>query len=214
MSKNGGAAALATKDSPARHAGTARRWFLAIIVFLLASPAAGLGLWLGGLQLAGNFHVVEPGIVYRSAQLGDAHLREAVLRNKIRSIINLRGPYPDAAWYRREIVLAETLGVKHYDFPLSATRTVDFDRMSQLLALVRLAPKPVLIHCQSGADRSGLASALFEYAVMLRKPEEAAEQLSLWYGHFPYLWSRTGAMDESFGAFVRTRGPNTPPSTR
>ena len=74
----------------------------------------------------------------------------------------------------------------------------------QLLVLMQIAPKPLLIHCQGGADRSGLAAAIFEYAAMLRPPEQSAEQLSLWYGHFPYLWSRTGAMDDSFSAFVRS----------
>ena len=68
--------------------------------------------------------------------------------------------------------------------------------MARISALLRSAPKPVLIHCQSGADRSGLVAALYEYTIAARPLEEAQEQLSLLFGHFPYLWSRTGAMDE------------------
>jgi protein tyrosine/serine phosphatase len=63
----------------------------------------------------------------------------------------------------------------------------------------------VLIHCQSGADRTGLVAAIYEYAVAARPAEEAEEQLSLRYGHVPYLWSRTGAMDRSFEIFVRQK---------
>ena len=96
----------------------------------------------------------------------------------------------------------------HYDLPLSANSLVDPATMARISALLRSAPKPVLIHCQSGADRSGLVAALYEYAIAARPLEDAQEQLSLLYGHFPYLWSRTGAMDKSFETFVRQYSPS------
>lgn len=159
--------------------------------------------WLGGLQLTGNIHEVEPGALYRSAQLGRGALSEVIQDYHIRSVINLRGINPEAPWYSGELAVSRALGVTHYDFPMSANDMVAPAMMARLAALLRSAPKPVLIHCQSGADRSGLAAALYEYAVAARPAEEAEEQLSLRYGHVPYLWSRTGAMDRSFEVFVR-----------
>jgi len=50
--------------------------------------------------------------------------------------------------------------------------------------------------------RSGLISAIWEYAVEGKSAQEASRQLSLFYGHFPYLGNRTKAMDESFWRFV------------
>jgi protein tyrosine/serine phosphatase len=60
----------------------------------------------------------------------------------------------------------------------------------------------VLIHSKSGADRTGLAAAMFKYAIAARSVDEAKNQLSIRYGHFPYLGSGTSAMDASFQRFL------------
>lgn len=95
----------------------------------------------------------------------------------------------------------------HYDYPISAKRFVTAKQVAQILDIVRRAPKPLLVHCMSGADRAGLVSALYEYAIAGESAAEADDQLSLAYGHFPYLTSRSGAMDDSFWAFVRAHQP-------
>jgi hypothetical protein len=61
----------------------------------------------------------------------------------------------------------------------------------------------VLIHCRSGADRAGLASALYCLAIAGQKPDNADQQLNVWYGHFPLL--QTIAMDDSFWHYVQKR---------
>jgi protein tyrosine/serine phosphatase len=174
-----------------------------IILWAALGLPAGLGLYLAGLQLTGNIHTVEPGALYRSAQLGESALTDVIDDYHIRSVINLRGADPQASWYRSEIAVSRARGVLHYDLPLSANNLVDPGTLAKIAALLRQAPKPVLIHCQSGADRSGLVAAIYEYAIAARSPAEAATQLSLRYGHVPYLWSRSGAMDKSFENFVR-----------
>jgi len=185
-----------------------RRWprrGLRILLWTTLGLPAGLGLYLGGLQLAGNIHIVEPGALYRSAQLDEDDLGDVIDGYHIKSVINLRGANPAAAWYRGELAASRARGVVHYDVPLSANDMVAPDVMAKIDALLRSAPKPVLIHCQSGADRTGLVAAIYEYAIAARPAEEAEEQLSLRFGHVPYLWSRTGAMDRSFEIFVRQR---------
>ena len=87
-----------------------------------------------------------------------------------KSVINLRGAVPQASWYRSEIAVSQAHGVVHYDLPLSANSLVDPATMARITALLRSAPKPVLIHCQSGADRSGLVAAIYEYAIAARSP--------------------------------------------
>jgi protein tyrosine/serine phosphatase len=67
--------------------------------------------------------------------------------------------------------------------------------MEKLVDIVQNAKKPILIHCKAGADRTGLVSALYLYSI---GDKNASRMLSLKYGHFPYLFSPTKAMDESF----------------
>jgi protein tyrosine/serine phosphatase len=75
--------------------------------------------------------------------------------------------------------VVDALGVTHYDVRLSATREVDTSTLETLLAILRQAPKPLWIHCQSGADRTGLVAALYLFAIEGQRAEAAAQQLSL-----------------------------------
>ena len=74
--------------------------------------------------------------------------------------------------------------------------------MDELIGLLRSLPKPLLIHCQGGADRTGLASALYCYAVEKQKPQIADRQLTIWDGHMPLYWLKEQAMDNSFWRYV------------
>ena len=61
--------------------------------------------------------------------------------------------------------VCDRLGIAHYDFAMSARRELSAAQAEALIALMRAAPKPVLIHCEGGADRAGLAAALLSSAV-------------------------------------------------
>jgi protein tyrosine/serine phosphatase len=78
-------------------------------------------------------------------------------------------------------------------------------QIGEVLGIVRDAPKPLLVHCKAGADRTGLVSALYRFAGEGVSADQADRELSLVYGHFPYLTSRSKAMDDSFWAFVATQ---------
>lgn len=172
----------------------------------LKKAGAGLGIalvlagaFLGYRQLSGNFHTVVPGVVYRSAQPSAEQLTEYIRDHGIRSIIDLRGaPKPGSARYEAEYVTAQKLNVVHYDFRMSASRELNQEEAAQLIDLMRRAEKPVLIHCQAGADRSGLASALYVAAIADKGEEAAEKQISFWYGHISLPGSGAFAMDRTW----------------
>ncbi len=166
-----------------------------------------LGGYLGFLRLSGNFHTVIPGELYRSAQPSAAQLKDYVARYGIRTVINLRGASQDDAWYREEIATARALGVDHVDFAMSASSIVTADAIDRLTDIMRTAQKPILIHCKAGADRSGIASAIYSYAIAGKDEDTAERQISLYFGHIgiPYL-SATYAMDDSWERFEERKG--------
>lgn len=169
-----------------------RRAGLACLVGMALS-----GGYLAQLQIRGNFHPVLPDEAYRSAQPDAEDLRIWAERTGIRSVVNLRGRHVGAGWYDEEIAASEALGLAHYDFGMSASKGLDQAGAEALIAVLRDAPKPILIHCKSGSDRTGLAAAL--YLADRGHPEDAAEaQISIRYGHVSVPYTAAWPIDVSW----------------
>jgi protein tyrosine phosphatase (PTP) superfamily phosphohydrolase (DUF442 family) len=132
----------------------------------------------------GNVGVVDAGRVYRSAQpVGD--LPRAIARLHLASILNLRGGSEDDAWYAAEVRAARDGGVDFYDLPMSATRRPRRRELLILLDLFERCRYPLLIHCKSGSDRTGLAAAIYLMSRREWAPDRAEGAFSLQYGHIP-----------------------------
>jgi len=133
----------------------------------------------------GNFHTITDGEAYRSAQLDRDKLEYFIRRYNIRSILNLRGTNPDRDWYKEELTVSAANRIKHYDIALSSKKEPTENDVKQLTEIFREAPRPILIHCQFGADRSGLVAAMWKVIVDHEPKPEAEKQLSVFYGHVP-----------------------------
>jgi hypothetical protein len=72
-----------------------------------------------------------------------------------------------------------------YDLPLSATRRPTRRDLLTLIDTLNSCPYPLLIHCKSGADRTGLASALYRMIRLGQTPSEAEQAFSIEFGHVP-----------------------------
>lgn len=141
-----------------------------------------------------NRHLVAPG-VERAAQPSPRHIRAAARRG-VKTIVNLRGARPCASYLMEQEACAR-YGIALVDFMMTSRappRRQDIVRFDRIMAE---AERPVLLHCKSGADRAGLASALHLILNEDRPVEEALGQLSWRYGHFGS--ARTGVLD----AFLR-----------
>lgn len=184
--------------------------FLKRTTITLLAGGLSLGAYLGILQLTGNFHEVVAGELYRSNQPSATQIASYVKNYGIRTIVNLRGKNDGAGWYGEEIAKASELGLAHVDFRMSASRELSMDEIARLTSLMRDLPKPILIHCQSGSDRTGLASAIYLNQITGMDAEEAEGQLSIRYGHFgiPYL-SAAYPMDESWEKLEATLAAET-----
>lgn len=135
---------------------------IALSVAIVALVVLSLGGWVMYLQWSGNFHVVEPGLVYRSNTLGSQQLETVIATYGIKTIVNLRGRSPKEQWCREEVRRAQLSGVTLVDIPMSDSVEPDGGTLDTLLTALKSANRPILIHCKAGADRTGLASALFE----------------------------------------------------
>jgi protein tyrosine phosphatase (PTP) superfamily phosphohydrolase (DUF442 family) len=184
---------------------------LAILALLAALSGIGFVVHLVARH---NFHSVSEGLVYRSGQMNSNSLAEAIREHGIKTVVNLRGDNGTADWYQAEITTARQLDVRHFDFSLSASREVSDEDMDKILSTIEHAPKPVLIHCKNGADRSGLVGALYLYSIEGRSAADADRQLTIFCGHIPYLfWRDTVAMDRSYWRYVNKHSHKPLPDT-
>jgi protein tyrosine/serine phosphatase len=84
------------------------------------------------------------------------------------------------------------------------------EQSTNLIGIMKEAAKPILIHCQGGADRSGLASALYLAAVKKAGRATAERQISIRYGHFSLPFIAEYAMDRTLEAFEGSLGSQHP----
>jgi protein tyrosine/serine phosphatase len=177
-----------------------RQW----LILLLVGPGIVLASYVGYIQEQGNFHTVAEERVYRSRQLDREELIHYIKTYQIKSILNLRGMNKGSEWYQDEIRVTQELGVKHHDYGISANRDVSDEDLNAILGIIRAAPKPLLIHCKSGTDRTSLIAALYLYSFEGRSPDDASGQLSILHGHFPFFGNSTAAMDRTFWRYVQS----------
>lgn len=135
-------------------------------------------LWL-------NLHPVVESELYRAAQPTPWQLPKLIEKYGIRSVLNLRGRKPHRAFYALERERLEAAGVPMIDLELYSRRLPGSNELRALKEAFMRAPKPILMHCKAGADRSSLASTLYLYWFKDIPMEEAvASQMRFWpYGY-------------------------------
>lgn len=197
---------LPISDTTPRRTGTLARRIALRLGLTLVGLAGLFGAYDGVLIFSGNFHEIVPGQFYRSAQLSGERLGAEIDRYGIETVINLRGESPDRGWYIDEVAATAAHGATHVDFGMSASRDLTPERTQELLTLLKTAKQPNLVHCMSGADRTGLASVIFLQQVAGIDEEQAEWQLSPIYGHINLPFLAVYAMDDTWESLEKLIG--------
>lgn len=136
--------------------------------------------------------------VWRSNQPDPVHFPR-LAEIGIKSVINLRGP-DIYSYYLFEKEACAEYGMALYDLPLQARELLPAKTYLELFDLMDRVEKPMLLHCKSGADRTGLAAAFYMIDYMGAPVHEAAKQLSIKYAH--QHWSKAGILDHMIAAYA------------
>jgi undecaprenyl-diphosphatase len=132
-----------------------------------------------------NVYAVEEGVFYRSHQLAADVLDKYIKLYGIKTVINLRGD-DDKEWTRQEKVVTESNGGLFFSLSMSAVYLTTRENLIQLLTIFEAAPRPMIVHCIGGADRTGEVSALWVLDQQKKDVVEALKQLDIKYGHRKY----------------------------
>ena len=90
----------------------------------------------------------------------------------------------------------EKIGLEFACLSMSASELPDRTTVLDLVEMFRNLQRPVLMHCKSGADRTGLASGIYLMAFKGVPPNLAARQLTWKHAHNRF--SKKGKLREFF----------------
>ncbi|OGT42537.1 MAG: hypothetical protein A3F13_05095 [Gammaproteobacteria bacterium RIFCSPHIGHO2_12_FULL_40_19] len=133
---------------------------IALFFIVLSIPLVLLIIHVAFYYFTDNVHPVIPGEIYRSAQLNNKGLTHYTKAFHLKTIINLRGRWPGERWYQIESHFAKTHHLHYYPIKFSAYQLPTKERLRELVTLLQTAPKPLVFHCEGGADRTGMAAAI------------------------------------------------------
>ena len=145
-----------------------------------------------------NLHQIGGGMI-RANQPSPAQLKTYAGQG-IKTILNLRGPSPKG-YYLLEKEACEALGLTLIDYRVFSRDTPKKQAIHDLKKIFETLEYPAVMHCKSGADRTGLAGVLYKHFHMGLPIETALEQLRLKYLHVRQ--GKTGMIDFFFEDFVR-----------
>jgi hypothetical protein len=131
-----------------------------------------------------NFHWIVPGEAARAAQAYAGFLGPFLARHGIKSLINLRGTNPKYGWWRYERRVTEKNGIVHRDVMLDSRNLPTREMLVALFDAFDRAPRPFLIKCSGGQDRTSFAAALF---LIHRDGWGARDKALNQFSRFPYL---------------------------
>jgi protein tyrosine phosphatase (PTP) superfamily phosphohydrolase (DUF442 family) len=125
-----------------------------------------------------NLYRIEDGL-YRAAQPTAKGFQELAALG-VKCVLNVSGPGDDA--------YVEKGSLKLFHVPMSAFGLRD-DRVLQALKIMADPQnRPLLIHCQQGADRTGAMVALYRVVVQGWTAEKAVEEMTRGGYHHSGLW--------------------------
>lgn len=143
-----------------------------------------------------NFHKIDVD-VWRQNHPSAARLAQLKTMGAA-SVLSLRGDGSEVS--QIEAAACAQLGLVFRGISLRASKLPTPIAIVALIDALRDLPKPIVVHCKSGADRTGLAGAIYLHVFKGVPLEQAREQLSVRFFHNP--WGKARIVYRFLDAYV------------
>ena len=136
------------------------------------------------LDIMYNFHWIADGEAARSAQPYIGLWQTYLSANGIKAVVNLRGAHPEWRWWRIETRVCREMEIAHFDVAINSRKLPTPARLALLIDTFDAAPRPFLVKCSGGQDRTSFAAALY---LVHRNGWNATSEACAQFASFPYL---------------------------
>ena len=123
----------------------------------------------------------------------------------IKTIVNLRGESPKG-FYLLEKEACEKHGIELINFRMYSRDVHSREKIRAAKELFEQIEYPALMHCKSGADRTGIMGVLYRHFHMGDTIEQAMEQLRFKYLHVKH--GKTGMLGFFFNDYLKYAADN------
>ncbi len=151
-------------------------------VVLVVAVMVGLGVYVYPWKtIPPNFEAVEEGVLYRSGQPTAEDLQSLRDEHGIKTIVNVRTAKDQqksgGISLAEERSMAEWLGMRFVNIPMRGKEPVDPNQVGAWMEIVRDQSNwPILVHCRTGAGRTGLQVAAYRLFAQDWSGDQAADE--------------------------------------
>lgn len=127
-----------------------------------------------------RFGTVVPGKIYRSGQISGSLIEEIIVEYQIGRIISLRGYDVNISDHVAERKAAGKHKLPYSQFALAGDGTGSIAQYASAVRILQMEERkgtPVLIHCEAGSSRTGVAVAYYRLFVQKEDPQVIYNEL-------------------------------------
>lgn len=145
------------------------------VIIVAAVIAAGVWIWNDFLEdriVPKRFGVVEDGSIFRSGQISPSLIEGVLKKHDIKVIVNLTLEKIDDKEQDAENIACEKLGIEVLRFPMNGYGIGSVENYAGAVAAIDRSVKdgkPVLVHCNAGAQRTG--GVIASYRLLVQKKD-------------------------------------------
>ena len=130
----------------------------------------------------GNLYRVSDGL-YRGAQPSEAEGYASLAAMGVKTLVNLRGGHDERELCRR-------YGLEYVYIPMKAWSFDEADVIRFLQVVSRSENQPVFVHCRRGADRAGMAVAVYRVVIEGWSKEDALFEMTKGPYDYNPMWKK------------------------
>jgi uncharacterized protein (TIGR01244 family) len=158
--------------------------FIILEIPQIVTDTTAITSYAANLLVKDNLHEIVKNKFFRAGKMSKATLAKTIKKHKIKTVINLCLNQDFSAG---EETLVQAQGATYYHCPITGKEILSKQKITNFIEIYDKLESPVLVHCDSGTHRSGVATILWLLTKESAFSDELIKnQLAVKYGYLKF----------------------------